>query len=73
MQATSLAECPKCGKVFAHVHHRGRCHKCEACGTMLECGRGTCRDLHPPSTFNEADCGGTFDGFSVSSDADPGL
>jgi hypothetical protein len=25
------------------------------------------------SWFDEADCGGTFDGFSVSSDADPGL
>lgn len=25
----------------------------------------------PP--FNEADCGGVFDGFTVSSDADPGL
>ena len=24
-------------------------------------------------TFNEAECGGTFDGFSVSSDADSGL
>mgnify|MGYP001600303347 CR=1 FL=1 len=25
------------------------------------------------SQFNESDCGGAFDGFSVSSDADPGL
>jgi hypothetical protein len=23
--------------------------------------------------FNEADCGGVFDGFTVTSDADPGL
>lgn len=27
----------------------------------------------PAYAFNEADCGGTFDGFSVGSDADPGL
>lgn len=26
-----------------------------------------------PIRFNESDCGGTFDGFSVSSDADSGL
>jgi len=26
-----------------------------------------------PVAFNEADCGGVFDGFSVTSDADPGL
>jgi hypothetical protein len=24
-------------------------------------------------TFDEADCGGAFDGFTVTSDADPGL
>ena len=40
-----------------------------------------CRNLDPqprpaarPSCrFNEADCGGAFDGFNVTSDADPGL
>ena len=26
-----------------------------------------------PPLFNEADCGGVFDGFTVTSDADPGL
>lgn len=26
-----------------------------------------------PVEFNEADCGGAFDGFQVTSDADPGL
>jgi len=26
-----------------------------------------------PQLFNEADCGGVFDGFTVTSDADPGL
>ena len=26
-----------------------------------------------PQDFNEADCGGVFDGFQVTSDADPGL
>lgn len=26
-----------------------------------------------PVEFNEADCGGVFDGFQVTSDADPGL
>lgn len=34
-----------------------------------------CRKVerHTQSTFNEADCGGVFDGFQVTSDADPGL
>ena len=27
----------------------------------------------PVVTFNESDCGGAFDGFVVTSDADPGL
>ena len=27
----------------------------------------------PPASFNEVDCGGAFDGFTVTSDADPGL
>ncbi len=31
------------------------------------------RKLSDTIGFNEADCGGVFDGFSVSSDADPGL
>ncbi len=26
-----------------------------------------------PRLFNESDCGGAFDGFTVTSDADPGL
>ena len=29
--------------------------------------------VSPPSSFNESDCGGAFDGFTVTSDADPGL
>ena len=36
----------------------------------------TCADgftFDGEASFNEADCGGVFDGFSVSSDADPGL
>ena len=28
---------------------------------------------HPAPRFNEAECGGAFDGFCVTSDADPGL
>lgn len=28
---------------------------------------------YEPPAFNEADCGGAFDGFTVTSDADPGL
>lgn len=41
--------------------------------------RGIIRNYNPsvgtwtPVDFNEADCGGVFDGFNVSSDADPGL
>ena len=31
------------------------------------------RVLRTGPTFNEADCGGAFDGFTVTSDADPGL
>lgn len=30
-------------------------------------------DYRPAPDFNEADCGGVFDGFRVTSDADPGL
>lgn len=30
-------------------------------------------DPRPPRHFNENDCGGTWDGFNVTSDADPGL
>lgn len=37
--------------------------------TPAECGRLAAAQL----PFNEADCGGTFDGFGVVSDADPGL
>lgn len=33
----------------------------------------TPRRLQRPPYFNEADCGGVWDGFQVTSDADPGL
>ena len=45
----------------------------------LEEARKVWRNLRPQGRhstqvpFNEADCGGAFDGFTVSSDADPGL
>jgi hypothetical protein len=38
-----------------------------------ETRRVTARRQRPEFDFNEADCGGVFDGFSVTSDADPGL
>src|SRR5260221_5393715 len=47
--------------------------------TMMGAGIEAAKEASVPPTpspvcyFNEADCGGVFDGFSVSSDADPGL
>jgi hypothetical protein len=38
-----------------------------------ETRRVTARRQRPEFDFHEADCGGVFDGFSVTSDADPGL
>lgn len=34
---------------------------------------GSMRDVMQACQFNESDCGGAFDGFNVTSDADPGL
>lgn len=36
-------------------------------------GRAMASSPAPPAHFNEADCGGAFDGTRVISDADPGL
>jgi hypothetical protein len=61
--------------------------RCEACGHYLvrtpsgylACpkGHGKLQQEEAPepcgSWFDEDDCGGAFDGFMVSSDADPGL
>jgi hypothetical protein len=45
-------------------------------GKRLQSMRDRCPGrpaLRSPVAFNESDCGGAFDGFTVSSDADPGL
>ena len=62
-----LSTCPTC-ELLQEVEQDTRWTNCERCGL-----RYNINDDSEPQFDPDPDYGGAFDGFNVSSDADPGL
>ena len=63
------------GGILTAHYHRGIMARREAIARAVQALQelDATEPHQPPPAFRENDCGGVFDGFRVTSDADPGL